>query len=127
MRTDARRLSHNLLSVSTPTSDAAGSSKMGQPYTLLHSLSHFLREFFETHIISQLLWPPWCPDLTPSDFFSEDLSRTAVFARHPKSIEDLEQFITEAIAEITSQMSKKVFCNLRRRVTTCLALDGGHI
>ncbi len=54
----------------------------------------FLKEFFETSIISRLLWLPQSPDLIPADFFLWGFIKDQIFAWNPESIEVLEQFIT---------------------------------
>ncbi len=78
----------------------------------------FLREFFETRIISQPLWPSRSLDITPPDFFLWGFIKDRVFARHPESTEVLEWFITEDIAEITPQMLCRIytFAQVARRI-----------
>ena len=78
-------------------------------------------------LISRPLWPPRSPDLTPLDFFVWGYIKDKVFRRGPTSIAQLKQYVTEAIAEITLQMLHNVFWNLQRWISTCIALDGGHI
>ncbi len=87
----------------------------------------FLKEFFGERLITRPLWPPRSPDLTPPDFFLWGFIKDRVFTRGPDSVEKLKEFITDAIEEITPEMLKSVFRNLQRRISVCIAVQGGHI
>lgn len=86
----------------------------------------FIQDFFGERLITRPLWPARSPNLTSPDFFSWGFLKDRVFRRNPQSLDGLKVFVTEAIAEITSEMLKKVFRSLQRRASMCIAVDGGH-
>ena len=58
-------------------------------------------------------WPPRSPDLTPMDFFFGGTVTDKAFARRPRTVENMSQFILEACQEIDSNK------NLCSRVYEC--------
>ncbi len=82
----------------------------------------FLWEFFDDRLIS---WPAWSPDLTPLNFFFWGYVKDNVFKHNPNTIAELKTLITEAVAEITLGMLKKVFINKCKRVAACIKVGGG--
>ncbi|XP_076545898.1 uncharacterized protein LOC143305599 [Osmia lignaria lignaria] len=98
----------------------------GAPAHTAASTMQLLHEFFGDQIISRGLWPPRSPDLTPPDFFLWGTLKCQVYANNPRTLEELKENIQKSILEITEDTLKKVFENMRRRISICLAQNGGH-
>lgn len=71
-------------------------------------------------------WPPRSPDLTPMDFFLWGKVKNEVFSRSPCTLEDLRQYITEALAAINRQLCTKVCRSMKSRLEECMNVDGWH-
>ena len=77
------------------------------------NMSHFKCQharnwkFFKDRIISQNLWPPRSPDLTPADFFLWGLLKIKVYKNTLRTIEQLKEDAilheTEAVSTSTLQ------------------------
>jgi hypothetical protein len=73
-----------------------------------HYLTHtanstmaMLKQFFDDRIISNNLWPPQSPDLTPPDYFLWGYLKQVVYSNHPQTIENLKQNTEVAISYIS--------------------------
>ena len=58
-------------------------------------------------------------------FFSWRHVKTIVCATKPNSLQDLKVKIINVISGITLNQLANVFCELRNRITLCIANDGG--
>ena len=85
-----------------------------------------VRKVFGERVISQDLWPPRSPDLTPPDFYLWGKLKGLVYADSPRSIHNLKHNIRQVIADIRCEELHQVFSSLRRRVELCLQEDGSH-
>lgn len=85
-----------------------------------------LADVFGDRIISQGLWPPRSPDLTPPDFFFWGAAKATVYKNNPKSIDELKTAISNFTASVTQDMLHNVFANLIRRIELCIRQQGRH-
>ena len=58
-----------------------------------------VRKVFGERVISQDLWPPRSPDLTPPNFYLWVKLKGLVYADNPRSINDLKHNIRKVIAD----------------------------
>lgn len=94
-------------------------------HTSTLSMQH-ISHIFNDRIIRKDLWPPRSPDLTPPDYFLFGALKDKVFSKNPHTLIELQQQITDAIAEITNETLDNVFVNMRKRIQLCLNENGGH-
>jgi hypothetical protein len=85
-----------------------------------------LSEFFGSRIISQNLWPPRSPDLSPPDFCLLGDLKENVYKNNPRTLEELKQNNELCISNVTSETLHRVTSNMRKRVNACIAERGGH-
>ncbi|GBN27953.1 hypothetical protein AVEN_179278-1 [Araneus ventricosus] len=69
-------------------------------------------------------WPPRSPDLTPMDFFLCGYLKQQVYATPPPTLQDLQQRITDACANVTPAMLHRVQREVQARVHMCIVADG---
>lgn len=71
-------------------------------------------------------WPPRLIDLTPMDFFFWGTVKDKVFARKPRTVENMIQFILEACQEIDADkdLCSRVCMSVRSRLEECVNADG---
>ena len=71
-------------------------------------------------------WPPSSPDLTRMDFFLGGTVKDKVFARKPRTVENMIQFILEACQEIDADKDfcSRVCMSVRSRLHECVNVDG---
>lgn len=85
---------------------------------------------FEGMVISRrgdVNWPPRSCDLTPLDFFLWGFLKSQVYANKPKSTDDLKVNITQAIAQIQSDLCGRVIENWTTRIRATVRSRGGHL
>ncbi|KAL4149807.1 hypothetical protein QTP88_003669 [Uroleucon formosanum] len=78
-------------------------------HTAWRSLT-ILRELFPGHLLSlqgDVTWPPRSPDLSPCDFFLWGHLKAQVYTHRPTSLEALKEAITQEVATITPQMTRR--------------------
>lgn len=71
-------------------------------------------------------WPPRSPDLTPMDFFFWGSLKDAVYARNPKTVNDLKTFISEEFLNINLDLCRKVCRSVKKRLQLCIRSQGSH-
>ena len=89
-----------------------------------------LREMFPQHVISRggdVPWPARSPDLSASDYFLWGCLKSRVFNSKPRNIAELKESITEEIASILEQMTRRVMENLGVRLKQCLGNGVRHL
>jgi hypothetical protein len=67
-----------------------------------------LREMFPGHVAflrGDIRWPPRSPDLTPCDFFLWGYLKAQVYQHRSKTLESLEEAITQEVAAIPPEMT----------------------
>lgn len=69
-------------------------------------------------------WAPRSPDLTPCDFFLWGFLKDKVFARRPRSLADLRNYITEEVSNISPEICRTVCQSVSSRFRTCIAKEG---
>jgi hypothetical protein len=69
-------------------------------------------------------WPPRSPDLTPLDFFLWGYIKEKVYVTPPQNVQDLDQRIRLAFAEIPEEMLANTRDNLLGRVQACIVAEG---
>jgi hypothetical protein len=73
-------------------------------------------------------WPPRSPDVTPCDFFLWGYIKDKVFVPPlPRSLSELRQRISSAIASVTSDTLHKVWDELDYLLEICRVTCGAHI
>lgn len=98
-------------------------------HTARHSLG-ILREMFPGHIVSlrgDIGWPPRSPDLNPCDFFLWGYLKAQVYQHRPQTLEALKEVITQEIAAIPLEMTRRVIENFRERLNQCIENEGRHL
>jgi hypothetical protein len=85
-----------------------------------------IESFFEDRIISEGLWPPRSPDLTPPDFFVWGILKGRVYGNRQRTLQDLQNNIEGEIQVITLETLHRTFRNMEHRVQACLEAQGGH-
>lgn len=84
------------------------------------------REWFDRHGVDLIEWPAWSPDLNPIEELWNDLKRR-VYARHPKSMEQLEQLITEEWAATDLAFIRRICRRMPHRLQAVIANNGHKI
>lgn len=98
----------------------------GAPAHTAGETMEFLRQVYGDRVISQGLWPPRSPDLTPPDFYLFGYLKNKIFQNRIHTIEELRNAITREINEIPQEMLHHVFDNMKRRVNLCIEHEGHH-
>ena len=67
-------------------------------------------------------WPPRSPNLTPMDFFFRGFVKDKVFARKPRTVENMIHFIIEACEEIDDDkdLFLRVCMSVSSRLQQCI-------
>jgi hypothetical protein len=74
----------------------------------------------------EIAWPPRSPDLTPPDFFLWGVLKDRVYARKPRTIEQLKNAIIEEIAAVPVELCQKVCRSVYSRTAKCIDLNGAQ-
>lgn len=89
----------------------------------------YLRQFFDDRLISLRCvpeFPPRSPDLTILDYFVFPHLKNIIFKTPVHTLPELRNRIVEECANITPEMLRNAFENMKRRVNLCLHENGGH-
>lgn len=73
-----------------------------------------------------IAWPPRSPDITPCDFFLWGYLKTLVYRTPVANINELQNRIFQAAAQITPGMVRNSVRSVQRRVEVCLIDKGVH-
>lgn len=101
----------------------------GAPPHFSRRVRLFLNDAFPNRWIGRggpINWPARSPDLNPLDFFFWGFVKSHVYNTRPQNVNDLRQRIVQACNRVTPEMLSAVRRNLRRRLRTCIAVEGGH-
>ena len=71
-------------------------------------------------------WPPRSPDLNPLDFYLWGYLKSIVYTPLPRTLDDLQQNIEEAVRNLDVTVIKKAIRNVRHRARMCLQANGGY-
>ena len=85
-----------------------------------------IESFFDDRIISEALWPPRSPDLSPPNFFLWGALKGKAYANKPRTIQELENNIRREIAAVSEDILQATFANTKHRVQLCLDSGGEH-
>ena len=85
-----------------------------------------IQSFSGDRVISNGLWPPSSPDLTPPDYFLWGYLKGRVYQNKPRPIDALKANIAEEIQAVTADVLARTFQNMARRVQSFLDANGGH-
>ena len=84
------------------------------------------RDWFHNHGVDLIEWPAWSPDLNPIEELWNDLKRR-VYGRHPRTMEQLEQFITEEWAATDLNFITRICRNMPHRLQQVISNEGHKI
>jgi transposase len=84
------------------------------------------RDWFHNHGVDLIEWPAWSPDLNPIEEVWNDLKRR-VYGRHPHTMEQLEQFITEEWAATDLNFIARICRNMPHRLQQVISNEGHKI
>lgn len=71
-------------------------------------------------------WPPRSPDLTPLDFYLWGHLKTVVYRTQPKTLEDLQNRILDAVHVISREHLQNVRSEFSDRIGHCQVAEGRH-
>ena len=83
-------------------------NKTVQHVTLQMLACEKLKVFFPGRIISQNLWPPRSPELTPTNFFLWDLLKGKVYKITHRTMEHLKDAIRQEIQAVNVDFGKSI-------------------
>ncbi|PNF29530.1 hypothetical protein B7P43_G01911 [Cryptotermes secundus] len=89
-----------------------------------------LRELFPGRLLSlrgDIAWPPRSPDLSPCDFFLWGHLKAQVYKHRPTTLQALKEAITQAVAAIPPEMTRRTVDNFRERLRQCVNNGGRHL
>lgn len=69
-------------------------------------------------------WSPRSPDLTPCDFFLWGYMKDKVYAKCPKTINQLKSYISAEMASISTDLCETVCRSVPHRLRECIANEG---
>lgn len=86
--------------------------------------AHTSQAWFHAHGIDLIDWPAWSPDLNPIEELWNDL-KSRVYARHAKTMEELERFVTEEWAATDLDFISRICRNMPHRLQGVI-VNNGH-
>jgi hypothetical protein len=89
-----------------------------------------VREMFPGHVVSlrgDIGWPPRSPDLIPVRFFLWSYLKAQVYQHRPQTLEALKEAITQEVAAIPPEMTRRVMENYWERLNQCIDIEGRHL
>lgn len=89
-----------------------------------------LRELIPGRLVSlrgDIAWPPRSPDLSPCDFFLWGHLKAEVYKHRPTTLQALKEAITQEVAAIPREMTRKTMQNFRERLRQCVNNGGRHL
>jgi hypothetical protein len=104
----------------------------GAPPHFLHIVRRHLTQAFNVQWIGRggpVAWPARSPDLNPLDFWLWGHLKTLVYSTPVDDIQTLQDRIFNACRQISNQpgVFERVRDSLRRRIETCVRVNGNHI
>lgn len=90
---------------------------------------HYLDTKFPNSWIGRsgpVVWPARSPDLNPLDYFLWGYLKSLIYETPVATLEDLEERLCCAIANITPKMLQRTQDNLIRRANACIEMQGMH-
>lgn len=96
------------------------------PHTAKATIEFLHSKFNPDHVISNGLWPPRSPDLSPLDSFMFGYLKSKVYRNAPLTLLDLRQNIIDEVDAIDSDMLARVMDTMDSRVGLCMRVQGGH-
>ncbi len=101
----------------------------GAPAHYTRAVREYLDEQFQGRVIGRrgsIEWPPRSPDLTPLDFFTWGYVKDAVYARKPKTLEQLRSYIGDVFEDLDSNalLRQRVIDSMPGRLQDCVNVDG---
>lgn len=83
-----------------------------------------IQEVFQDRVITNNIWPPRSPDLTPCDFYLWGALKEKVYRSNPHTLDELKTNIRQEIAAISQRELQKVINNFLSRCQKCLNNEG---
>lgn len=99
----------------------------GAPAHFAQPVRNWLNETFPGRWIGRgaaVSWPPRSPDLNPLDFFLWGFIKNRVYATEVVNLQQLEERIRAAFAEVNAQMLDRMQLNIIRRAEICIDSNG---
>ena len=94
-----------------------------------NAILNFLLDKFRGRVISrrsEIVWPPYSPDLNVLDYFFWSYAMIHVRRRKPATIEELKETVEDVAATIPEEMIRDAVANVRKRCRACIEADGDH-
>jgi hypothetical protein len=86
----------------------------------------YFESVFPGRLITNRLWPPRSPDLSPPDFFLWGHLKYTVYSNHPHTLQELQANIQRTVDRISTGTLQNVFANMIRRMHLCEERNCGH-
>ena len=87
----------------------------------------YTQDYMDSHQIIKMLHPPYSPDLAPCDFhlfgYMKNVFANTIF----KSMEEIEEKISEWINQIPIETRISTFKNRMTRLEKCILLKGDYV
>ena len=90
---------------------------------------NFLLDKFGGRVISrrsEIIWPPYSPDLNVLDYFFWSYAMMHVRRRKPTTIDELKETVEDVARTIPEEMIREAVANIRKRCRACEAASGDH-
>jgi len=100
----------------------------GAPPHIKNNVKQFLTSKFGNKIISRQfpnVWPPRSPDLSPADYWLWGTLKHRVYLKKPSNINELKQFISEEMENISPEELQRSCQNIRTRLEAVVQNNGG--
>lgn len=91
-----------------------------------NDIIQYLQQYYGDRLKSRGLCSPRSPDLIPLDFYLFGRIKNNVFKNRFHTLEELKEAIERELKNITPFELEHVFESMKRRVSLCLNMDGGH-
>ena len=85
-----------------------------------------VKQFLTKNSVTQLLHPPYSPDLTPCDFFLFPRMKKVLKGKSFADVEEVKRKMTEALKGITLQEFQDCFEKWKTRLDRCSASNGQY-
>ncbi|KAI6657043.1 hypothetical protein LOD99_11216 [Oopsacas minuta] len=101
--------------------------KIEEPDTFLKNLWTTDEAHFHLDVKRcKIEWPPYTPDLSPTDFYLWGYLKNKEYEEKPRGLNQLKEKIKDEISAIEGPVLKAVMQNFTLRIKKCIEVNGGH-